>query len=577
MEDQQQPLTKRWLVAERLPPEADTELSAYPPVLRQILHNRGYSTNAAAQQFLEAHPPKGADPFAMKGIPEAAELIIQTILKNKGIAVFGDYDVDGVTATALLTQALESIGGDVLGYIPNRFDEGYGLNTKALDSLYKDGVRLVITVDCGIRSPREVEYAQNLGMDMIITDHHHPGPTLPQAAAVINPKQNGDSYPEKNLAGVGIAYKLAAAVIKLITTTKPIQDHFPPATDYLDLVALGTVADVTPLVGENRSLVRRGLEYLSRPHRQGIMSLLGVTGLAGKRVTAENIGFILGPRINAAGRLDSAMVALDLLTTQDVREAAYLAQSLDNQNRERQAITRDIQIHAEETALAEDHEGNLFFAAHVDYNPGIVGLAASRLVDKYYRPSIVAHIDSEFTRGSCRSIKEFHITEALDQCADILVRHGGHAAAAGFTVRNQDVPELQKRLKNIAKQQLDNLDLRPTLEADIDLPLRDLRPELLNELSGLQPTGHQNPAAIFVSRDLQITRSRTVGKEGAHLKLTVTDGRITYDAIAFRLGHWRDHLPPRVDLIYRFELNEFNGRSMLQLNVKDLKPTGNPD
>jgi single-stranded-DNA-specific exonuclease len=357
--------------------------------------------------------------------------------------------------------------------------------------------------------------------------------------------------------------------------TGNLQDSgIPMASDYLDLVALGTVADVAPLTFENRALVRQGLEYLRRPHRQGIMSLIGVSRLHTKRITAQHIGFALGPRLNAAGRLDSALAALELLRTQDVHRAAYLAQALDDQNRERQVITRHVQDDAEECALADDPEALLLFAAGTEYNPGVVGLAAGRLTEKYYRPSIVAHQGDETTRASCRSIPEFHITNALDRCADLLEQHGGHAAAAGFTVRNDNLPELVERLKIIAAEQLGALDLRPKIEADMEIELFDLRPELLRELDWLQPTGHKNPQANFVSRHLKVNHSRTVGKDNAHLKMSVTDGRITYDAIAFRQGHWQENMPAHIDLLYVFELNEFNGRSMLQLNVRDIKPSG---
>ncbi len=552
-------------------------MEALPPVIRQIVYNRGHTTIEAARRYIEALPPEGSDPLEMLGIPEAIDLLRKALRNDVQIVVYGDYDVDGVTATALLTLLLESLGASVRGYIPNRFDEGYGLNVEAMETLAQEGVGLVITVDCGIRSPDEVQRARELGMDVIITDHHHPGSTLPQAQAIMNPKQSGDSYPDKNLAGVGLAYKLAAGLLMAMDTGNLEQRGIPPVTDYLDLVALGTVADVAPLTDENRSLVRRGLEHLRYPHRQGVMSLIGVSRLQSRRITTEHIGFALGPRLNAAGRLDSALAALELLRTRDVHRAAYLAQVLDDQNRERQMITRQVQAHAEKIALEEDPDALLLFAAHPDYNPGVVGLAAGRLTEKYYRPAIVAHQGDDFVRASCRSIPEFHITDALDQCAELLVQHGGHAAAAGFTVHKQNLPELMERLKAIAQDELGSLDLRATLNVDMVIPLYELRPELLRELDWLQPTGHQNPQAIFLSRDLKVVNSRTVGGEGLHLKLTVTDGRITYDAIAFRQGHWQENMPPYIDLVYVFELNEYNGRSTLQLNVRDLKPSGAPN
>ena len=569
-------LTKHWQVAPPLSKEADQELSSYSPILRQILYNRGYKTHQSALDYLEARPPQGTQASAMLGVLPAVDRIVSAIGNHEPIAIYGDYDADGVTATALLTQVLRSLGAEVLGYIPNRFDEGYGLNFEALDALHSSGIRLVITVDCGIRSPREAEHAQELGLDLIITDHHQPGPELPSALAIINPKQDGDDYPDKNLAGVGLAYKLAWALFEKIQPPDRGVGLVSPAMQYLDLVALGTVTDLAPLVDENRSLVRSGLEYIRRPSRQGLMSLISIARLAPGQIEAEHISFILGPRLNAAGRLDSAQAALKLLLTQDVAEAAHLAQVLDNQNRERQQITRDIQAHAEQTVLSEDPDALLLFAVHEEYNSGVVGLAAARLQEMYYRPAVVACKGSEFTRGSCRSIPEFHITQALDECADILVRHGGHAAAAGFTVRNEHLEELIIRLKEIAQRELAAEDLRPTLRADAEIPLSELRPELLIDLSRLQPTGHKNPQAQFVSRGVKALRSRAVGQDDAHLKLTVSDGRITYDGIAFRQGYWQGQIPPRIDLLYVFETNEYNGRISLQLNVRDLKPAEKP-
>ncbi|MEW5868651.1 MAG: single-stranded-DNA-specific exonuclease RecJ [Chloroflexota bacterium] len=566
-------INKHWQISPPIPPEAGQNLLGYPPILRQILFNRGYHTHEAARQFLEALPPQGTEPGNMLGVPQAVERIQFALSQGEKIAVYGDYDADGVTATALLTQVLRSLGGDVIGYIPNRFDEGYGLNIEALDTLQQDGIQLVVTVDCGIRSPRETEHARQAGLDLIITDHHHPGAEMPAALAVINPKQPGENYPDQDLAGVGLAYKLAQALLEVA----PPDSTIPEVHQYLDLVALGTIADLAPLVGENRALVRAGLGQIRRPHRQGLMSLIGAAGLNPEKISATDIGFMLGPRLNAAGRLESALAALRLLTTEDVAEAAGLAQKLDNQNRERQQITREIQSDAEKLALADDPNAMLLFAAHPEYNPGVVGLAASRLTEQYYRPAIVAHLGEEFTRGSCRSIPEFHITNALDQVADLLVHHGGHAAAAGFTVRNQDLPAMIERMKAIAQQALGHLDLRPVLRADIEIPLSDLHPSLLEDLAWLQPTGQSNPEAVFVSRGLRVVRFRAVGRENAHLRLSVSDGRITYDAIAFRQGHWQAQMPPHVDLLYSFETNEYNGRSSLQLNVRDLKPSGADD
>jgi single-stranded-DNA-specific exonuclease len=565
---------KRWVVAPPVTPQADEALAKFPPILKQIVFNRGFASDAEARAFLRAEPNSNTDPFQMIGMRATVDRICYALQHNEPIAIYGDYDVDGVTATALLVQALGALGADVRGYIPNRFDEGYGLNKEALDSLKADGVKLVITVDCGIRSPDEALHAQTIGLDLIISDHHHPdGENIPPALAVINPKQHGDVYPDKDLAGVGIAYKIIEALAQVQPLTNGIQ-----LSDLLDLVALGTVADLAPLVGENRVLVRKGLRQIRETKRQGLFSLAGVADLKIEKCTAGNIGFMLGPRLNASGRLESALASFELLTTRDFMRAGQLAMQLDSQNRQRQALTRAMQDQAETIAMRDDPGAFLLFAAHEDFNPGVVGLAASRLTEVHYRPSIVAAKNDEETRGSCRSIPEFHITDALDQCKDLLVRHGGHAAAAGFTVKNENLPDLVSRLKQIAKEQLGTKDLRQTLSADMEVPLSELNFELLKLLVFLEPTGYGNPDAVFVSRNVKVKFARTVGSEGKHLKLTFEDERgMNYDSIGFRLGHLKADLPQRVDILYHIEANEFNGRRTLQLNLKDVKPAGIPD
>jgi single-stranded-DNA-specific exonuclease len=567
--------SKRWLISPSFTHQAQEALAAFPPILQQLLFNRGYATDSEARAFLRAEANFDTSPFQMTGMEAAVERILYALEHREPIAIYGDYDVDGVTATALLVQTLNALNADVRGYIPNRFDEGYGLNNEALSTLKEDGVGLVITVDCGIRSPDEAAYARSIGLDLIISDHHQPADVLPSAFAVINPKQDGDVYPDKDLAGVGVAYKLAQALLERSALSGRQTDFSVDVL--LDLVALGTVADLAPLVGENRMLVRKGLLKIRATSRQGLFALANVAELPIAKTTAVNIGFVLGPRLNAAGRLESALAAFELLTTTDLMLAGQLAQKLDVQNRERQRVTREIQAQAEAMALADDPNAHILFAVDPDFNAGVVGLAASRLVETFYRPAIVGQQSEETTRCSCRSIPEFHITEALDQCADLLVRHGGHAAAAGFTVKNENLSALKERLKAIAAKQLSDQELRPTLVADMEVPLHELKPEVLKYLDYLQPTGYGNPDAVFVSRNLQVKASRTVGAEAKHLKLTLSDGRVTFDAIGFRLGNLKENLPARVDVMYTFETNEFNGRTSLQLNLKDLKATGLPE
>ncbi len=561
------PMEKRWLIPPPLPPQADEALRAFPPVLRQLLYNRGYSDDASARTYLKAAYEADTDPLGMKDMAAAVERLAHAVQRGERIIVYGDYDVDGVTATALLVEALRALGADVRPYIPSRFDEGYGLNMEALTALHEDGAGVVVSVDCGIRSLEEAAHARRLGLHLIITDHHHPGETLPEALAVINPKRPDDDYPEKYLAGVGIAWKLAAALKK----------RFPQAPFYpqslLDLVALGTVADLAPLTGENRRLVRRGLREIMKTTRQGLYSLAQVAGVNLQKITAMHIGFMLGPRLNAAGRVDQALAAYELLTTKDFMEAGRLAQKLDVQNRVRQKLTREVQEAAESLALQDEATvPPLLFAVHPDFNQGVVGLAASRLVEKYYRPAVVGRQEGEVTVCSCRSIPEFHITEALDACAHLLLRHGGHAAAAGFTVENRHLDALRACLLRQAEEKLATADLRPLLRADMEIPLRSLTPELLSHLRYLEPTGYGNPGPVFVTRGVKVRHARTVGSEGRHLKLKLTDGQVTFDAIAFRQGHWFGQLPDFLDVLYVFEANEWNGRVSLQLNIRDLRP-----
>ncbi len=562
-------ISKRWIIPDPVPAQVDEALAMYSPLMRQMLYNRGYSDAVAAMRFLEGRVER-SDPFVLKDMDPAVDRLLWAVEHGERVAVYGDYDVDGVTATALMVDVLRALGGQVEAYIPNRFDEGYGLNNDALDVLAAQGVQVALTVDCGIRSLREAEHAKTLGIDLIISDHHHPRDGLPEAYAVVCPKQEGDEYPDKNLAGVGLAYKIAQALFQ----RRPVDGNM--AADWLDLVALGTIADIVPLVGENRMLVKAGLAQMRLGRRQGLLSLVQAAGLHLASLNAGDISFGLAPRLNASGRLESALASYELLTTRDLMTAGFLSQKLDDQNRERQKLTQEMQAEAERQIQGAPFE-SMLFAFDPQFNPGVVGLVAAKLTESYYRPAIVGTVDEDFTRASCRSIQEFHITRALDECADLMEHHGGHALAAGFTIRTDRLGELMERLTSIAQRELAELDLRPAMRADLEIPLRNLRPEFIADLEQLQPTGAGNPEAVFVSRGLKVVRSKPVGLDGKHLKLAVSDGRITYDAIAFRQGHWWEKMPERIDILYQFEKNVYNGRESLQLNVRDLKPTGTGD
>ncbi|MBN1995738.1 MAG: single-stranded-DNA-specific exonuclease RecJ [Anaerolineae bacterium] len=561
---------KRWEVAPRAPAAHFAKFPDLPPLIVQILYNRGFTDIAEINNFIACRWAED-DPFTLKGMAEAVERLRRAIKKQEPIAVYGDYDADGVTATALMMQVLTALGAKVQPYIPNRFDEGYGLNNEALAELAAQGVKVVLTVDCGIRSVPEVAYGRSLGLDIIITDHHTVGEAIPPALAAINPKQGDCPYPFEELAGVGLAYKLAQA---LAQTGLLHNGHQQPA-DFLDLVAVGTVADLAPLYGENRKLVSQGLQQLNQSLRPGLQALMAQVGPKSNTISTGTIGFVIGPRLNAAGRLDSALAAYHLLMAQHTTEASQLAAQLDAQNRERQELTLNTVEIARQIILADDAQQPLYFISQPDFNPGVVGLAASRLTEEFYRPTLIAERGPETTKGSARSIREFHITEALDQCADLLVRYGGHAAAAGFTLKNENVPEFQERLRHIARQNLDVAQLRPTITIDGEVNLRGVRPPLAEAIATLQPFGCGNPTPCFLTRNLEVKYFKTVGLDDKHLRLILHDGRHAWSAIAFRQGYWAGKLrtSQQIDVVYHLEFNEWNGERLMQLNVQDLHPS----
>jgi single-stranded-DNA-specific exonuclease len=570
-------LAKRWVLSDPCPDEVYNRLSHLNRFVVHALYNRKVSDPTAVEAFLNP-PTRIRDPFLMLDLRTAVERIRAAIAGGEKIVVYGDFDADGVTSTALLVQALQAFGAQVTPYIPNRVDEGYGLNCDALDKIAGWGTRLVVTVDCGIRSVREVAHGNSLGLDIIVTDHHSiqqdetGHDILPPALAVVNPKRQGDPYPFKDLAGVGLAFKLAQGLMRANEadpiTSAPVNLK---TADLLDLVALGTVADVAPLLEENRLLVRLGLNALNRPKRAGVQAMLHEAGV--RKVNAYAIGFMLGPRLNAAGRLASASIGYDLLTSADGLTANAKASELGRLNRERQELTAQL-VEQAKAHIAEDGNGRyLHLIAGEGYHPGIVGLVAGRLTEELYRPSIVAEMGPEETRGSCRSIPEFNITHALDACRELLVRHGGHAAAAGFTVKNENLPELRRRLQAIAERELAGLDLTPVLKIDCEYDLAERDMALLDLLLQLEPFGEGNPQPVFVSHGLEVVpRSvRTVGSEGQHLKLRLRapGARIEWEGIAFRMGALADSLPGRLDVAYCLEMNDYSGGP--QLNVRDVK------
>lgn len=576
----------RWLVAPKIPTGSPIEPGgdAIHPVLRQILFNRGLTRPAEIQSFLSNHYLQSRDPFKLADMDRAVDRIVRALRDNEQIAVYGDFDADGVTATVLLVEALRDLADDqrlIIPYIPDRVDEGYGLNTGALTGLRERGASLVISVDCGIRSPAEVAHAQAIGLDMIITDHHSLGPDLPAAVAVVNPKRTESNYPEQMLAGVGIAFKLAQAIRQAMPDRIRSEE-----SDLLDLVAIGTVADLAPMTGENRVLVAEGLAVLNELRRPGLAALANISGLQPGQLTAEDIGFAIGPRINAAGRLAHAYDAARLLIATNLTSAHEYARTLDELNRERQALTHKLSAMAEERI---DPAAPIIITGDPQFKSGVVGLVAGRLCERTYRPVIVMEQGEEESRGSCRSIPEFHITRALDEVADLLVRHGGHSQAAGFTIRNENLPEFTTRMTEIAEAELGRRDLRPSLAIDATLPLSQVDWALQDTLEQLEPTGYDNPKPLLLSRSVEVVSHRAVGTGGAHLQLFFVDahrsesaryggGRMqsgqAFPAIAFRQGEWAGRLPHTVDIVYRVGVNNWQGKSNLQLVIEDIQPAG---
>jgi single-stranded-DNA-specific exonuclease len=561
---------RRWTLAAPVSPRDLDRFSGFPPLIVQLLHNRNIRDPGAAHKFVQqggtAH-----NPFQLKGMDAAVARLRTAISRQESIAVYGDFDADGVTATTLLVEVLRALGAQVLPYIPHRVDEGYGLNLEALRHLYRQGVRLVVTVDCGVRSVEEVRQASR-GLDLIITDHHTPGAELPPAVAVVNPRQPGCPYPYRDLAGVGLAFKLAQALLR--TESQMERTDLPPEELLLDLVALGTVSDVAPLLDENRALVQRGLAALNASARPGIEALMAAAGLRRGEVDATAIGFRLGPRLNAAGRLDTAMTAYELLTSRDLLHTQHLARQLDGLNQRRQELTEEMLALAEARIL-EAPEAHLYLVADQEFRPGIVGLVASRLTEAHYRPSAVVELGQHESRGSCRSIPEFDITQALDQCADLLIRYGGHAAAAGFTVATHNLEALRLRLQAIAAERLAGVELRPRLDLDVEVPLEDVSWATHALLQQMEPCGAGNPQPVLFSRSVQVREVRSMGSDGQHLKLMLRDGRgIAWDAVFFRQGRRGEQVPGRIDVAYTLEAREWNGKR-LQLNIQDLRAAAN--
>ena len=562
----------RWVVAPSLP--EDVEPSSVSRVLRQVLWNRDLREPSEIAAFLHGEVTHSTDPFRMRDMDRAVERVAEARSRGELVAVYGDYDVDGITALVLLDEALREIGLQTTHHIPNRLDEGYGLNCDAISTLHLQGVKLLISVDCGISSAREIEYAASLGMDVIVTDHHATPAQLPPAVAVLNPHRGDCGYPFKDLAGVGVAYKLAQGLLHRLA---PRGEGSPSEVEHslLDLVALGTVADVVPLRGENRSLVMRGLSTLNATARPGLQELAKVAGLRLGEITSDSIGYGLGPRLNAAGRLYDASTSLELLLTRDAHRARKLAQELEQANQKRQQMTEEALRSAREQVQARQPTPSVLLVRSPDYSVGIVGLVASKLTEEYYRPALVVCLNDQKCRGSARSIEELDIMHAFQQCQDLLDRFGGHSRAAGFTVLNPNLDELQRRLEAVAAEAYGGREPEARLVADCQLPASELSLELYNQLARLAPFGYGNLEPLLWVKSLRLLEARPVGKgQVTHLKMRLHDGRRPWNAIWFGMGSLADDLKRavHVEIAANLRLNQWSGSSSLELQVRDLWP-----
>ncbi len=562
------PVPQLWTLKRRCPPEFIRRFAHLDPLLAQVLYARGIDTKSKVDAFLKV-PKTLANPFQMTDMNEAVARLQQALEKDERIVIYGDYDVDGVSATALLVSALRGLGGEIEAYIPDRFSEAYGLNNAALEKLHREGTNLVVTVDCGIRSAEEVAHAAGLGLDMIITDHHSVPQEIPPAVAVLDPKRPDCDYDFKALAGVGVAYQLVQALAEAQQVRG--QAGIDPE-QFLDLVALGTIADIVPLRGENRSLAYWGLRCMRESPRAGLLKLMEKADVQPEQVDGEAIGFRLGPRINAAGRLEHAQLAYRLLMTESEKEAEELADRLHRINQERKKLLERQCLHARE--LVNGHEeGPALIVDDPSFHEGIVGLIASRLTETFYRPTLVMRTGKETARGSARSIEGFHITRALDHCADLLSRHGGHAAAAGFSLATENLPALRERLGRYCAQHIEKEMLQRRIRVDAIVPITALAENTPHLLSRMAPFGEGNPPPSLASTELDLLSLRPVGSGDRHLRLSVGDGSHSLSAIAFRQGHLAKTLNrgDRVDIVYTPSLNTYRGRTSLQLVVRAIR------
>jgi len=529
-------------------------------LIAQILYNRGIKLEGIGP-FLSVDRRLEGNPFLLPDMPQAVSRVYKAVLAREKIAVYGDFDVDGVTAIVMLVEGLSRLGAEVIPYIPDRIKEGHGLKISALERLRAQGTDLIITVDCGVTDVREAKQAQDMGIDMIITDHHMPLRSLPRAVAVVDPKRKDSEYPFADLAGAGVVFKLLQALFHRDSREKWL-------TRSLDLVVLATVTDLVSVLGENRYLVKEGLKELNNSSRVGIQEMVRSAGLKSGELDARDISWVLGPRLNAASRMNNASTSYELLTTQSPDEARLLALELEKRNAERQKLTSEVLSRAKEKLATRSHLP-LLIEGDESYSIGVIGLVASKLVDEFYKPAIIISLGPESGQGSCRSIAEFDVVSALTECHDLLTAYGGHPLAAGFTVPRQNLAQLEQRLMNLATDQLGHLELRPELVIDAELPLAAFGGETFKLIQNLSPFGHGNPQPTFLTREVDVIECCNFGIQGEWLRLKLKQGNVTWRAVDFESHRKPEEVPSRIDIVYNLEKKYWNGEEVLSLNLLD--------
>lgn len=541
------------------------------PIVAGILAARGYENPDDVRSFLSPMLSEMIDPHLLRGMPAAVERLLKARRTNETVCIYGDYDVDGISGTALLVSFLRTTGFVCIYFIPNRFDDGYGLNAESIKRIIALGATLIVSVDCGITAVDEAVLCRTLGVDLIIVDHHAPKDVIPDACAVLNPLQPGCSYPFKLLAGVGVAFNLLVALRSALRDAGAFNGRVvPDLREWLDLVALGTIADVVPLVGQNRLYAYHGLKQLSSSLKPGIVALKRVAGIEDD-VTCGQVGFRLAPRLNAAGRMESAVPGVDLLLSDDDQECQLIAAELDAANAERQAIERRIFEEADAMIVSANNveSRRSIVLASSEWHQGVVGIVASRLVERYHRPTIlIALTEDGFGKGSGRSIPGFHLLDALTSCSQYLDRFGGHRYAAGIGLRDEQVAAFAEHFEVVAARELTDADLMPILAIDAEVLPADITTELALELKRLEPFGAGNPEPVLLMRAMTVVERRVIGE--GHVRLRLTREKFTFTAIAFRMAE--REIAGQIDIAFFPEINEWKGRSSVQLRIKDLRP-----